>query len=74
VNGEGFGITRLSDGNLLLVGSQQVADNKNVLLVKTDGEGNVLWQKSFGGSESDIGRDGLNGQKGGCEPLKGLPA
>lgn len=64
-NGEGFGITCLSDGNLLLVGSQQVADNKNVVLIKTDGEGNVLWQKDFGGSESDIGRDVIELQGGG---------
>ncbi|MCF8257151.1 MAG: hypothetical protein K9J06_06340 [Flavobacteriales bacterium] len=54
---EGEGLARTADGGLILVGSHPIAPMvKNLLLVRTDSEGHVLWQRSYGGAMNDIGR------------------
>ena len=61
-----------SNGNILLTGSSKSNDgditgnhgNYDVIVVKLDASGNILWQKSFGGSSVDKGmgiiQDGNN--------------
>lgn len=55
VNGEAaFGVTQLSDGGYAIAGTHKyspgVADG---FVVRTDSQGNVLWSKSYGNSNSD---------------------
>ncbi len=49
----------LPDGSVLLVGTTQSAENEpaDLLLVKVDLDGNVLWHKTYGGSGKDVGWD-----------------
>jgi hypothetical protein len=54
---EGHGIGRTVNGDLILIGSHKVAQGiKNMLVVRTDVGGSVLWQRSLGGGLNDIGR------------------
>jgi len=65
---EDFNETRLlSDGNLLSVGETQSygAGNYDIWLMKTDTNGNVIWSKTYGGTNDDIGvnvREKSNGE------------
>jgi hypothetical protein len=54
-NQKGVDFEILSDG-ILLVGNSQLGQIKNVLLIKVDFEGTVLWQKYVGGP-SDVAVD-----------------
>jgi hypothetical protein len=51
----GHAIQELEDGGFVTTGvtSSFGSGNQDVLLVKTDHQGNVLWQKTYGGSEND---------------------
>ena len=47
-----------SDGGFIIVGhssSAPTAGNSDICLVKTDGNGNLLWSKNYGGAETDEG-------------------
>ncbi|WP_018342881.1 hypothetical protein [Cytophaga aurantiaca] len=46
-----------ADGGFIITGSTIDADNgmSNVLVMRTDSQGNVLWTKQFGGSGNDYG-------------------
>ena len=46
----GFSTIELSDGSLITCGQHTANGNSQVLLVKTDNLGNVLWEKEFGDS------------------------
>ena len=47
-------VEELSNGNLILSGSIELANNNNdCFLAKTDSEGNQIWSQTFGGDESD---------------------
>ena len=56
-------VKQLNDSCLLLIGSSRSSDGdvgynyggKDYWLVKTDTEGNLLWERNYGGSESDNG-------------------
>jgi hypothetical protein len=52
---EGAGIIRLADGNFLLSGSTISfgQGDFDVLLMKTDSSGNILWGKTYGGPKID---------------------
>lgn len=57
LDAEGEGLAHTVDGGLILVGSQPIAPMvKDLLLVRTDSDGHVLWQRSYGGALNDIGR------------------
>lgn len=52
----GTGIRQLSDGNLLISGSKTDSD-QDALLVKMNPDGDVIWQKTFGGTLTDYATD-----------------
>ena len=52
----GVSVQQTSDGGFVMVGSRQgVGNNNDVYLVRTDGTGDTLWTKTFGGPNSDLG-------------------
>ncbi len=54
---EGADVLQASDGGYIAVGSQTSLsdDNKQVWLVKTDSDGSVLWDNTYGGPREDRG-------------------
>ncbi len=51
-------IIRTSDGAFVIAGFKNIPANNNdydILLLKTDTSGNVLWEKTYGGSNWDFG-------------------
>jgi hypothetical protein len=53
-NQDGVDIVVNNDGTLLLLGTTRLSDNTSrILLVKTDYNGNVIWQKKLGGTSEN---------------------
>lgn len=55
----GRAVVREPDGNILICGYTQSWGNgeDDLLLIKTTTDGSLVWQKTFGGTASDMGRD-----------------
>jgi len=53
----GYYVVQTVDGGYALVGSDtSSSDNSDVWLVKTDADGNELWNHTYGGPETDLAR------------------
>lgn len=54
----GYSVKETIDGGYIVVGGSDSFGNvvsEDVYLIKTDGNGDVVWEKTFGGSENDYG-------------------
>ncbi|MCD6595977.1 T9SS type A sorting domain-containing protein [bacterium] len=52
----GYCIKQTTNGGYIIVGSAYSIENWNdVYLIKTDGDGNVLWERTYGGATTDKG-------------------
>ncbi len=65
-NDRGLSITLANDGGYILIGRTEVINNEkaNVYLIKTDKDGNLLWEKTFGGDNLDIGESVIETKEG----------
>ncbi|MEM9025165.1 MAG: hypothetical protein AAGB22_15565, partial [Bacteroidota bacterium] len=61
INGSGTefgqGVIEMPNGDLVMVGATNTAGagQFDVLLIRTDAQGNLIWSKSFGGAQEDFG-------------------
>ncbi|MEL6862777.1 MAG: PKD domain-containing protein [Bacteroidota bacterium] len=57
LNDQGASVQNTADGGLILLGSTESfsSGGKDVYLVKTDEEGAVLWERTYGGLDIDFG-------------------
>jgi hypothetical protein len=54
---EGESVKQTSDGGYIIVGSTELdTRGYDVLVIKTDAKGNLIWTKHYGGSGDDFGR------------------
>ncbi len=64
----GYGIVQSRDGGLVLTGavaSSPTAGDRDVVLIKTDAQGNRVFYKTYGGAKSDYGQDVVETSEGG---------
>ena len=55
LNTKAYSLIQCSDGDFVFTGSSKENDNSNIYLIKTDENGNELWNKTFNRSNADIG-------------------
>ncbi|MDD4238516.1 MAG: hypothetical protein PHT62_08170 [Desulfotomaculaceae bacterium] len=63
----GYAVLQLDDGGYLIAGNAESfgAGNPDVYLLKTDGDGKMIWQKTYGGNGSEYGWSLLKAGDGG---------
>jgi hypothetical protein len=53
---QGYCLVRTGDGGFVIAGSSAFgSDSGDIMLIKTDANGNVLWNKTYGGTREDDG-------------------
>ena len=64
-NEEGYSVVQLPDGNILSVGySWSFGNAQEIFVVKSDLSGRTLWQKTYGGSNREIGHKAIVAKDG----------
>ena len=59
-NDEGYSVVQTPDGNILSVGfSWSYGNKQQILVVKTDLSGHLIWRKTYGGSNREIGHKAI---------------
>ena len=63
----GWSVNETRDGGYIVTGYTQSKGNgrKDLWLLKTDGEGNKIWDRTFGGRNDDVGMSVLQSRDGG---------
>ena len=63
----GWSVIEAKDGNYVMLGESRMFESgtDNILLLKSDENGNILWEKSFGDNGNDNGRSLLETPDGG---------
>ncbi|MDD4093226.1 MAG: hypothetical protein PHF94_01260 [Methanothrix sp.] len=63
----GWSVQETVDGGYIVTGYTQSLGNgrKDLWLIKTDGDGGLIWDRTFGGREDDVGMSVQNSQDGG---------
>jgi hypothetical protein len=69
---QGYGITKTEDGNFIIVGDTRSADgdvsalngNADAWVVKFSPDGNIIWEKTYGGAAFDSAKSIINLQNG----------
>ena len=66
-NDDGYSVQQTNDGGYIVAGHTRShgAGGEDVYLIKTDREGNILWNRTFGGPRGDFGRSVLQTSDGG---------
>ena len=64
---QGWSMQLTDDGGYIITGEKTSLENflNDILLIKTDSEGELLWEKTFGGDHEDKGLDVLQTNDGG---------
>jgi hypothetical protein len=64
---EGYSVASVNDGGYIITGSTYYARSGgfDVYLIKTDENGNLIWDRTFGGSGDEIGRSVIQSNDGG---------
>jgi len=63
----GWSVDETDDGGYIATGYTQSKGNgrKDLWLIRTDGKGDLLWEKSYGGADDDVGLSVLQSRDGG---------
>jgi len=65
-NDRGFSLAAAKDGGYILTGRTEVIEDEsaNVYLIRTDANGNLLWEQNFGGTDIEVGRGVIEASDG----------
>jgi hypothetical protein len=63
--GIGYSLTLTSDGGVAIGGTLQETSNNDIILLKTDALGNLLWSKVYGGTGYEYGASMIETSDGG---------
>jgi len=63
--GIGFSLTLTGDNGVAISGSLQEGSSQDIILIKTDTDGNLLWKKTFGGTGYEYGATMIETSDGG---------
>jgi hypothetical protein len=53
--GEGYSVQQTADGGYIVAGKEGSNEERDVYIIKTDGDGDTLWTRTFGGTRADEG-------------------
>ncbi len=65
-NDRGFSLAAAKDGGYILTGRTELIEDEsaNVYLIRTDADGNLLWEQNFGGADIEIGEGVIEASDG----------
>ncbi len=64
---QAFSVQQTNDGGYIVAGFKETPDGiqRDIYLVKTDADGNILWDETYGGDNDDFGRSAQQTSDGG---------